>query len=111
MTDRIEKHGLQVALELASFIEDRALPGTGIAPDAFWAGFAGLIAQMTPRNRALLEKREDLQARIDAWHIAHRDAPHDRRAYEAFLREITRVAVADSLNVRWTLSTRKLGGV
>ncbi len=88
MTDRIEKHGLQVALELASFIEDRALPGTGIAPDAFWAGFAGLIAQMTPRNRALLEKREDLQARIDAWHIAHRDAPHDRRAYEAFLREI-----------------------
>ncbi|WP_296425175.1 malate synthase G [Yoonia sp.] len=88
MTDRIEKHGLQVALELASFIEDRALPGTGIAPDAFWAGFAGVIAQMTPRNRALLEKREDLQARIDAWHIAHRDAPHDRRAYEAFLREI-----------------------
>ncbi|WP_439154847.1 malate synthase G [Yoonia sp.] len=88
MSDRIEKHGLQVAAELATFIDDHALPGTGLDSDAFWAGFAGFVGEMTPRNRALLQKREDLQSRIDAWHIAHRDAPHDRTAYEAFLREI-----------------------
>lgn len=88
MTDRIEKNGLQVATTLATFIEDKALPGTGISPDAFWKGFADLLAEMTPRNRALLQKREDLQGKIDEWHLTHRDAPHDRVAYEAFLREI-----------------------
>ena len=88
MTDRIEKNGLQVATTLATFIEDKALPGTGISPDAFWKGFADLLAEMTPRNRALLQKREDLQEKIDEWHLKHRGAPHDRAAYEAFLREI-----------------------
>ena len=88
MTDRIEKNGLQVATTLATFIEDKALPGTGISPDAFWKGFADLLAEMTPRNRALLQKREDLQGKIDEWHLKHRDAPHDRVAYETFLREI-----------------------
>ena len=88
MTDRIEKNGLQVATTLATFIEDKALPGTGISPDAFWKGFADLLAEMTPRNRALLQKRDDLQGKIDEWHLKHRDAPHDRVAYETFLREI-----------------------
>ena len=88
MTDRVTKHGLQVASELASFIDTSALPGTGISPDAFWAGFAGLLAQMTPRNRALLQKRDDLQSAIDAWHVAQRGKPHDRAAYEHFLKDI-----------------------
>ena len=88
MTDRVEKQGLQVAAELADFIDNRALDGTGIDSATFWKGFAGLIAEMTPRNRAALAKRDDLQEKIDAWHIAHRDAPMDRAAYEAFLREI-----------------------
>ena len=88
MTDRVEKQGLQVAAELADFIDNRALDGTGIDRATFWKGFAGLIAEMTPRNRAALAMRDDLQEKIDAWHIAHRDAPMDRAAYEAFLREI-----------------------
>jgi malate synthase len=88
MTDRVTKHGLQVANELASFIDTSALPGTGISPDAFWAGFAGLLAKMTPRNRALLQKRDDLQSAIDAWHVAQRGKPHDRVAYEHFLKDI-----------------------
>lgn len=88
MTDRVEKQGLQVAAELADFIDNRALDGTGIDSATFWKGFAGLIAEMTPRNRAALAMRDDLQEKIDAWHIAHRDAPMDRAAYEAFLREI-----------------------
>ncbi|MDC1399636.1 malate synthase G [Yoonia sp.] len=88
MTDRVVRQGLQVAAELADFIDNRALDGTGIDSATFWKGFAGLIAEMTPRNRAALAKRDDLQEKIDAWHIAHRDAPMDRAAYEAFLREI-----------------------
>mgnify|MGYP001828031355 FL=1 len=88
MTERVEKQGLQVAAELADFIDNRALDGTGIDSVTFWKGFAGLIADMTPRNRDALAKRDDLQEKIDAWHIAHRDQPMDRAAYEAFLREI-----------------------
>jgi len=88
MADRKTLHGLQVDTTLASFVEDRALPGTGIAPDAFWAGLSALIHDLGPENRALLARREDLQARIDAWHIAHRAQPHDHEAYKAFLQEI-----------------------
>ncbi|TCP44306.1 malate synthase G [Rhodovulum marinum] len=84
----LDRAGLQVADVLAAFVEDRALPGTGIDAGAFWNGFAGLVRDFTPRNRELLEIREELQARIDAWHLTHRDAPHDHEAYKAFLAEI-----------------------
>jgi malate synthase len=88
MTERVEKHGLQVAAELAEFVETRALPGTGVAPGAFWAGLSALVHELGPKNRALLAKREDLQQKIDAWHVAHRDRPIDMAAYRAFLEEI-----------------------
>ena len=88
MADRRTLHGLQVDTRLASFVEDRALPGTGIAPDAFWAGLSSLVHDLGPENRALLTRRDDLQAKIDAWHIAHRARPHDHEAYKAFLQEI-----------------------
>jgi malate synthase len=85
---RIGINGLQVDKVLADFVNDRALPGSGVAPDAFWSGFARLLADLAPRNRALLAKREDLQARIDTWHRAHRGGAHDHAAYKAFLTEI-----------------------
>lgn len=85
---RIEKQGIQVAPELAEFIETQALPGTGIAADAFWVGLAELVNKFGPENRALLQKREDIQTKIDAWHIANRDKPHDHHAYKAVLGEI-----------------------
>ena len=88
MADRKTVHGLQVDTRLASFVEDRALPGTWIAPDAFWAGLSALVHELGPENRALLARRDDLQARIDAWHVAHRNRPHDHEAYKAFLQEI-----------------------
>jgi len=88
MADRMTRHGLQVDTRLVRFVEDRALPGTGIAPDAFWAGLSTLIHELGPENRALLARRDDLQATIDAWHIAHRARPHDPEAYKAFLQEI-----------------------
>ncbi|MDP5083902.1 MAG: malate synthase G [Yoonia sp.] len=88
MTNRTEKHGLQVASELADFIDARALDGTGIDSETFWKSFAALVAEMTPRNRAMLQKREDLQGIIDAWHVKRRGQQLDRTEYEAFLHEI-----------------------
>ncbi|MSU90533.1 malate synthase G [Rhodobacteraceae bacterium 2CG4] len=88
MTERVEKSGLQVEAALARFLEQEALPGTGVAPQAFWDALAGMVAELGPRNRALLETRERLQARIDDWHLERKGQPHDADAYEAFLREI-----------------------
>ena len=79
---------LNVAPVLKTFIEAEVLPGTGVAPETFWAGLSGLLADFAPRNAALLAKRDDLQAKIDAWHRAHARKPMDAAAYEAFLREI-----------------------
>ncbi|MBB5707168.1 malate synthase G [Sphingopyxis panaciterrulae] len=88
MTDFLDRHGLSVDSRLARFVEDRALPGTGLDADRFWADFAALLARFTPENAALLARREALQAKIDAWHEARAGQPHDVAAYEAYLREI-----------------------
>ncbi len=88
MTGRINLSGLMVDARLAGFVGDQALPGTGVQAQAFWDGFAGLVHDLAPKNRALLAKREALQGQIDAWHIAHRDRPHDHYAYRGFLEEI-----------------------
>ncbi|MEX5565788.1 malate synthase G [Pseudophaeobacter sp. 1A16562] len=88
MADMKDIHGMQVASELADFIEAKALPGTGVSADAFWAGLSGLVNGMGDENRALLAKREDIQGRIDAWHVERRGQPHDAAAYTAFLREL-----------------------
>ncbi len=81
----VKRGDLQVAPELADFVDQQALPGTGIDPAAFWAGFSGLVHEFGPRNAALLERRAELQAEIDAWHLARRGQEHDREAYKAFL--------------------------
>jgi malate synthase len=88
MTDRIEKFGLQVARPLYELIEREALPATGVASDAFWQGLSALVHELGPRNRALLAKRDALQAKIDAWHRERRGTPIDVSAYKAFLVEI-----------------------
>ncbi|WP_347309590.1 malate synthase G [Defluviimonas sp. SAOS-178_SWC] len=82
------RYGLRVDSELLHFIEYRALPGTGMDADRFWSGFAALVSDLTPRNRALLDKRAAIQHQIDAWHVARRGQPHDPEAYKAFLTEI-----------------------
>jgi malate synthase len=88
MSERIEKHGLKVSPALYSFIEKEALPGSGVDPDKFWAGFAALAVKLMPQNRALLAERDRLQAAIDGWHKAHPARPIDQGAYTAFLKEI-----------------------
>jgi malate synthase len=80
--------GLQVAETLARFVEDEALPGSGVAPEAFWNGLASLVGRFAGETAALLKTRDALQAKIDAWHKAHRAEDFDATAYEAFLREI-----------------------
>ncbi len=88
MMERIETGDLKVAAVLHDFVTREALPGTGMSADAFWGGFGALVQELAPRNRALLQRRDELQARIDAWHREHAMGEHDQSAYEAFLREI-----------------------
>ena len=88
MTTRSDKHGLQVDDRLVAFIETRALPGTGVSAEEFWSGFSAVVHDLGPKNRALLEKREEIQARVDAWHVDRRGQAHDPAAYTAFLQEI-----------------------
>ncbi len=85
--NRTTAHGLEVATELYRFIEDEALPGTGVASEAFWSGFAALVTELMPANQALLAHRDRLQAKIDAWHRDHATADMNYSEYEAFLRE------------------------
>jgi malate synthase len=88
MSTTYVRHGsLSVAAELDAFVRDEAAPGTGVTPDAFWAGVEGLLADHARKNRALLARRDELQAKLDDWHRAHPGQP-DPEAYQAFLREI-----------------------
>ena len=81
MAERIDKHGLKVAPELAAFIEKEALSGTGIEADAFWTGFAGLVQEFGPRIRDALGTRSDMQAKIDAWHLSRKGQQIDAGAH------------------------------
>lgn len=87
MTRRVQAGGLDVAEVLHRFVTEEALPGSGLDPEAFWAGAAAIIHDLAPRNRELLARREELQAQIDDWHRGHPGTP-DERAYAEFLREI-----------------------
>src|SRR5690606_3406206 len=88
MSDRIQAGNLQVARVLYDFINEQAIPGTGVDVTACWNGVGTLIHDLAPKNRALLKTRDDLQAQIDAWHQQRQGQAHDAVAYKAFLQEI-----------------------
>jgi malate synthase len=88
MTQRISKHRLQVASNLAEFIEAKVLPGTGVTPSKFWKGFDAIVADLAPKNIALLAERDRLQTELDSWHTAHPGPVQDMPAYRAFLEKI-----------------------
>ena len=88
MTDRIKAGELQVDKQLYDFINDEALPGTGVSQETFWSEFDRLIHSLSGKNKGLLDKREDLQRRIDDWYQENRDQPIDLAEYKAVLQEI-----------------------
>ncbi|MBY0289459.1 MAG: malate synthase G [Mycobacteriaceae bacterium] len=88
MTDRVKVGNLRVAQVLYDFVNDEALPGTGLDPDTFWSGVDKVVADLTPKNQELLAYRDDLQARIDKWHRQRVIEPIDPEAYRQFLTEI-----------------------
>ncbi|PIF92246.1 malate synthase [Acidovorax sp. 62] len=88
MTDRTTVHGLQVANSLFRFVEDKVLPGTGVDAAAFWKGFDAIVADLAPRNIALLAERDRLQTELDTWHKANPGPIQNMVAYRSFLEKI-----------------------
>ncbi|MEU5844402.1 malate synthase G [Rhodococcus sp. NPDC047139] len=88
MTERVQVGGLQIAQVLYDFVNNEAIPGSGVDAETFWAGADKIIHDLAPKNRALLAKRDELQAKIDGWHRERAGQPHDPVAYKAFLEEI-----------------------
>ena len=88
MSNTVDHGGLKIDQALYDFINQDAMPGTGVDKDAFWDGFAAIVHDLAPENKALLNKREELQSKIDAWHRENRNAHTDLAAYKDFLKEI-----------------------
>jgi malate synthase len=88
MTSRISVHKMQVAESLHRFVNDQVLPGTGVNAQAFWTGFDAIVADLAPRNMALLAERDRLQTALDSWHKAHPGPIADMAAYRQFLETI-----------------------
>jgi malate synthase len=88
VTDRVTVGNLRVARVLHDFINNEALPGTGVDPDSFWAGADKVVTDLAPKNQDLLARRDDLQAQIDKWHRQRVIGPFDHAEYQQFLTEI-----------------------
>lgn len=86
MSERIQQGGLQIDAELYRLIEEQIAPGTGVNTQDYWQAFEAIINDLAPKNRALLAKREDFQAQIDAWHQANPKS--DFASYKQFLLDI-----------------------
>ena len=87
-TPRTQTHNLQVATVLHTFVNEQVLPGTGVSADKFWQGFDAIVADLAPKNIALLAERDRLQTEQDAWHKANPGPIADMKAYRAFLEKI-----------------------
>jgi malate synthase len=85
---RVQAGGLQVTKILYDFVVQEALTGSGLSANQFWSGYAALLRDLAPRNRALLHKRDSLQSAIDSWHAANRGRGMIEAGYEPFLRDI-----------------------
>ena len=88
MSGRIDKNGLSIDERLVTFIESEAIPGTGVDTLKFWRGFAEIVEQLGPKNKTLLQKREEIQSKIDEYHITHRGQDIDIEDYKSFLYDI-----------------------
>ncbi len=88
MSDYIEIGGLKVHKLLHDVVKDEIAPGTGVNPDSVWQGLDGIVQDLAPKNRALLKKRDDLQAQLDAWYLENKDGDIDPEDYKSFLYDV-----------------------
>ncbi len=88
MTTVIQKNQLSIDQAFYDFVNNEIIPGTDIDIEAFWPAVESILTKMMPRNKALLEKRNDIQSKIDAWHVQHRESGFDTNTYKSFLKEI-----------------------
>ncbi|MGO1503160.1 MAG: malate synthase G [Marinobacter sp.] len=88
MTERVQLGGIQVAKNLYDFVNNEAIPGTGLDADKFWAEFDKIVNELAPRNRELLAKRGAIQEKMNGWNSDHKGQKLDMAAYKAFLKEI-----------------------
>lgn len=88
MTDYVKHGSLQVSKKLDDLINEKVCNGINIEPNSFWNNFEKIINDFTPKNKELLQKREDLQSKIDQWHIDNKNSDFDKAAYKSFLEEI-----------------------
>lgn len=88
MTEYIEIANIKVAKPLYELVKNEISPGTGINVDEAWEGYAEIVHELTPVNRALLSKRDELQARIDAWHLENNSKEMDFSSYKQYLYDI-----------------------
>ncbi len=100
MTSRIQQGGLQIASSLHALVEKEVLPGTGIDNDTFWHSFESILNELAPKNKALLEKRDAIQVKMDQWYKDNAGPIQDMPAYKSFLTEIGYlVAEGDSFSI------------
>ncbi|MES9935308.1 MAG: malate synthase G [Sedimenticola sp.] len=88
MTEHIQTGGLQIAKVLYDLVSQQIAPGAGIDTDTFWEALERIVVELGPKNRQLLKQREEIQAKIDAWHIERKGQPHNHTDYRNFLEEI-----------------------
>lgn len=88
MAERVEVGGLKIDGLLYDLVKDEIAPGTGVEADAVWEGLGKIVADLAPKNKALLEQRDAIQAKIDSWHVEHKGQTIDADAYKSFLQEI-----------------------
>ena len=88
MTERSQYGNLQVAKQLEKLLAEEILPGLNINEEEFWDSFNHIVEEFVPRNKSLLEDREDLQKQIDQWHLERKDQKHNHEDYKTFLKQI-----------------------
>ena len=90
MNERIELHGLSIARQLYELVNDEIMPDTGVEPERFWQALSDIVTELSPKNRALLARRDEIQSQIDQWHRANPEfrAGERQRQYRTFLEEI-----------------------
>src|SRR5690554_5837884 len=88
MTERVQVGGIQIAKNLYDFVNNEAIPGTGVDADKFWAEFDMIVNELATRKRHLLVKRDKIQEKMDTWNRDHKDQKQDMAEYKAFLKEI-----------------------